>query len=140
MEPTDRTNTRNYNFHVEGAKGICEVAISVDQDNFESSCTCHYNSDQRLCWHRYYILAGKTKRLPENELSAQAELIKKLSATSGGRSLISRAEITFGQKETCRRCNKSNIIDLKKGIFGRFIKVFLPRGRRYFCQSCRWSW
>jgi hypothetical protein len=140
MGPTDKAKASIYNFHVKGEKGICEVDISIDQDNFESSCTCRYNSGQRLCWHRYYILAGKTKRLPENELSAQAEVIEKLSATTGGRSLISRAEFTFGQKETCRRCNKSNIMDLKKGMLGKLIKVFLPRGRRYFCRSCRWSW
>lgn len=140
MESTNKIKTDVYHFHVDGEKGICEVAISIDQDNFESTCTCHYNSDHRLCWHRYYILAGKTKRLPENELAAQAELIEKLSATSGGRALVSRAQITFGHKETCRRCNKSNILDLKKGTLGRFLKVFLPRGRRYFCWSCRWSW
>ena len=138
-EHTNR-GLRHYNFHIKGEKGTYQVAFSIDEDNIESSCDCDYNSEKKLCWHRYYILAGKTQRLPKDELRLQTSLISNLSATQGGRELISHSKAVFGEKETCRRCNKNDVVDLKKGLLGKFIKLFLPAGRRYFCWSCRWSW
>jgi len=134
------TQLQTHHFHLNGEKGIYQVTFSIDDDNIESACDCSYQSDKRLCWHRYYILAGKKYRLPPEEHLQQDAVIQRLSKTPGGRGLISTAKATFGEKETCRRCNKTEVVDLKKSIFGKIISIFLPRGRRYFCWSCRWSW
>ena len=140
MNQSADINTRTYHFHINGERGICEVAFSIDEDNLESSCNCHYNADKKMCWHRHYVLAGKTQRLGEGEDVQQQELIELLSRTSGGRDQIKQAKATFGEKETCRRCNSSEVVDLKNSVSGKFLKIFVPNGRRYFCWSCRWSW
>jgi hypothetical protein len=134
------TSITQYQFHINGERGIYEVAFSIDDDDIKSSCTCDYRSDKKLCWHRYYVLAGKTPRLQDGELLLQTELVQKLSKTSGGRELLRHAKSTFGEKETCRRCNKSKVLDLKGSLDGKIISMFVPKGRRYFCWSCRWSW
>ncbi|HRO42410.1 MAG TPA: hypothetical protein PL009_06220 [Flavipsychrobacter sp.] len=131
---------KTYNFHLHGEKGIYQIAFAVDNDNIESNCDCHYQTGHKLCWHRYYILAGKTQRILEEEYSEQKELTATLQKTVGGRELINQAKATFGEKETCRRCNSSNILELNQGIAGKIIKIFIPSGQRYFCWKCRWSW
>ena len=129
-----------YSFHVNGEKGIYELAFSVDDDNVESSCSCDYESDRKLCCHRYYVMAGKKQRITDGEGEQQQALINELSKSSGGRDLLRHAKATFGEKETCRRCNGSEVVDMRQSFSGKFLKVFVPKGRRYFCWSCRWSW
>jgi hypothetical protein len=134
------TPLTRYHFHINGERGIYEVAFSIDDDDIQSTCTCHYQSDKKLCWHRLYVLAGKTPRLSEEELQQQSDLITKLARTHGGREMIRNAKATFGEKETCRRCNSSKIVDLKGSVRGKLLSIFAPKGRRYFCKSCHWSW
>jgi hypothetical protein len=134
------TTPLTYTFHVNGEKGIYEVAFSVDDDSIKSACSCDYHSDRKMCWHRYYVLAGKTHRIPEAEFQVQGKMLEKLSKTHGGRDMIRHAKANFGEKELCRRCNSSQILDIKKSFLGRIISIFIPRGRRYFCWACRWSW
>lgn len=134
------TKLKTYNFHINGERGIYQTAFSIDDDNIESSCTCSYATGNKLCWHRYYVLAAKTYRLKEGEEQLQQELIVRLSKTQGGRELLSHAKGTFGEKELCRRCNSKEVMDLKKSFLGKFLKIFIPKGRRFFCWSCRWSW
>ena len=135
-----QTKVRVYNFHLSGEQGIYEVVFRIDDENIESSCTCNYHSSQKYCWHQYYVLANKKHRLPEEEFAMQEELIAQLRKTSGGKELISHAKRKFGEKETCRRCNSSEVVDLKKSFTGKIISLFIPKERRYFCWSCRWSW
>jgi hypothetical protein len=140
MKQSADIKTKSYHFHINGERGVYEVAFGIDEDNIESACDCNYNADKRMCWHRQYVLAGKTQRLGEGENNKQEELIDLLSKTSGGREQLRQAKATFGEKETCRRCNSREVVDLKNTVSGKFLKIFVPTGRRYFCWSCRWSW
>lgn len=136
----DERILKTYNFHINAEKGIYQLAFAVDEDNIESACDCNYKSEKKLCWHRQYVLAGKQQRIPTAEYEQQQELLSLLSKTRGGRELMSTARTTFGEKETCRRCNKSKVIELDKSLYGKILRIFLPSGRKYFCRSCRWSW
>lgn len=136
----NKLNPSNYHFHVNAENDIREVVFQIDHDNFSSSCNCGYNSDHKLCWHRYYVLAGKTQRLPDEELKLQQELIRQLSQVKGGEHVLNVAKHNFGEKETCRRCNSTHILELNKSLYGQIIKLFLKKNRKYFCRTCRWSW
>lgn len=140
MKEQAEIQVRTYHFHINGERGIYQVAFSIDDDNIESACDCNYAADKKMCWHRYYILAGKTQRIGKGEEADQEELINLLSKTSGGKDIIRQAKATFGEKETCRRCNSSEVVDMKSSFTGKFLKILVPKGRRYFCWSCRWSW
>lgn len=129
-----------FHFHVKGGKNIHEVAFQIDNQEYTSSCTCNYQPGQALCWHRYYILSGKTQRLSDEALNDQYRLIRRLSKTSGGSELLRTARHKFGGRESCRRCNGSNVIELNRSLSGRIIKLFLKKTRRFYCRNCKWSW
>lgn len=131
---------RPYHFRLDGETEVFNVSFVVDRDLIASACSCPACSGEDICWHRNYILAGKNQRLPEGEYDIQDALIAQLSRTKNGRVLLHRATLAFGEKERCRRCEKQEVINLKRGWLGKTIRIFLPKGRRYFCWACRWSW
>jgi hypothetical protein len=129
----------NYTFHVKTEK-IFEVSFRIEDTYIESSCSCHADTGDKLCWHRHYVLAGRRKKLSPDERSAQQDFLARLSTLHEGRELIREGTDRLGEKEVCRRCNSPKVIDLKKSTTGKFIFIFLPKTRRYFCKACKWSW
>lgn len=134
----EKLNT--YHFHVKGEKSIQDVIFQFDGRELRASCTCSKSSEEPFCWHQYYVLSGRTGRLPDTEISFQYKLIQKLSGRPEGRKLIQSARQKFGEKETCRRCNSSDVVELGQSLYGKLLRFFLPKTRQYYCKSCKWSW
>jgi hypothetical protein len=128
-----------FNFRFQGQNDTYQVAFNLDNGRVTSSCSCRYKSSKKLCWHRNYILSGKHKRINSEAVPLQTKLIDVLSRSLAGRELLALSS-SLPHHETCRRCNKDRVIDMKESFWGRFIKHFLPAGRKYYCLSCRWSW
>lgn len=130
-----------YNFHIKGEKGIYEASFKIDDGKLLTSCSCKYKNGEKICWHRYYVLTGRKNRIPDaGEQELQQMLMQQLAGFDEGRYYLDRAKEIFGEKETCRRCNNSNVMVLKNSFWGSVIRLFLPKGRKFFCRSCRWSW
>jgi hypothetical protein len=131
---------RTFNFNIQGGKGDYQIAFRLDDDEMDSTCTCSYQAAKKLCWHRNYILAGKTSKLTDEEIDNQALLISILSKTLGGQEMIKNARHIFGGRETCKRCNSVNVVDTKHSFWGKFMKLFITEDHRYFCKDCKWTW
>ncbi len=131
---------QGFRFHLAGERGEYELNFWVDKDNIETSCNCAYSPAHKLCWHRCYVLAGKTERLKEDERPQQKLLINLLSSTTGGRELIQFSKNMFGEQENCRRCGRLSVIQLDKPFHGRFLSLFVNSSRKYLCWRCWWSW
>lgn len=140
MVSSNNSHQGSYHFHIKGEKGIQDVKFQITAHGLESSCTCNTEPEGTLCWHRYYVISGKTKRISDEELSQQYELIKQISQKKEGKDIIKAAKYKFGGKETCRRCNSSKVIDLDETLRGKILKLFLSKKRRYYCKECKWSW
>jgi hypothetical protein len=139
MNRSADTTSGIYSFTFRGRKGSYQVSFGLDNGHVTSSCSCKYKSSKKLCWHRYYILSGRHNRISIEAQPLQTELIKVLSGSIEGREMIAQSS-SLKERETCRRCGKDKVMNLKESLWGRFIGIFLPAGRKYYCLSCRWSW
>jgi len=131
---------KEYRFVITGEQTPAQVTFTVEHQHINTACTCGGNSINRICWHLSYILTGRHNRLKQEEKEVQKELLNCISAMPEGRRMIRKAAVMYGEKETCRRCGSTNVLQLKKGLSGKLVSIFVPGTRRYFCKSCRWSW
>jgi hypothetical protein len=133
-------NSLTYNFNLRTESEVFDIVFRVGADKIESFCSCNYQNAPRLCVHRHYILARRSSRIQPEQVGIQTKLLRHLATTRAGKELIKEAKARFKEKETCRRCNSPRVIDTYHSAFGRLIRLFIHKNRRYFCLRCRWSW
>lgn len=52
-----------YEFEIFGDTGAYKPVFKINEGKILSACNCKAGINDRLCWHRSYILHGKTKQL-----------------------------------------------------------------------------
>lgn len=130
-----------YRFDIKADSKIHKTTIIVANDQIVTSCTCSTAEGRKTCWHAKYILAGRTRRLSQSNAGVQqTQLLSALSRSTTGQQAMMEAQSSFDHKESCRRCSSSNVLKLKKSVWGRIIGLVKPNSHSFYCKSCGWSW
>ncbi|RYD58191.1 MAG: hypothetical protein EOP56_04525 [Sphingobacteriales bacterium] len=130
-----------YRFDIKAESKVHKTTITVDEDRVVTTCSCNTAPGDSACWHAQYVLAGRSRRISKAaDYAQQSQLLSTLSKTPAGQQVIQDAQSSFVRRESCRRCHSSNVIIMKKSIWGRVIGFTKPDSHRFYCKACGWSW